>query len=189
MLLAMGPLSTAAQFKQEIDTVVGTFHTVQRPILRAFREPTERAFILMLPRDWDWKGSIFRSATCPGSFVWTAQSKDGLTGAFEAEPGYWQTPWTDAQGAAGGFALQSVAARIPGATNLRPVAVQQLPRAARYLAGSTSSSRRQGSDAADRAASLSAEVGTRPSASGRLVPTLLPAADRRRMGGLAHLRS
>ena len=83
--------------------------------------------------DWDWKGGIFRSATCPGSFVWTAQHKDGLTGAFGTEPGYWQTPWQDVEAAAAGFLRDKIAARVPGAQNLRLAGVQRLPRASLYL--------------------------------------------------------
>ncbi len=132
-LIAMAPMSVAAQFKQEIDRVMGSFHIIGRPILRAFKEPAENAFTLSLPRDWNWEGQIYRDAMCPGAFVWTARAADGSAGAFEIEPGYADVGARIQDALAGDVIPQKLAVRIKGLQDLQLVHVESLPRASEHL--------------------------------------------------------
>lgn len=134
IVMATGPLASAPEFKAEIDAVVRSFHPIQRQTLQVFREPNEGAYTMLMPQGWTCQGRIYRDATCPGAFVWTAQSADCSMGAFEVEPACWATSWTDAQAMAAGVLAQRIAPRVPQARNLRLDRVETLPRAAGELA-------------------------------------------------------
>ncbi len=127
VLGAMCTPQTAPQWKDDIDTCLRTFHLLEQPPARFFREPTENAYKLIVPEGWQWQGAIMRTRLVPGYFVWLVKSPDGLSGAFSGAPTVFDitTHYCPAEKAAGTLYLEQLRTIAPDA---RLVGVHPLPR-------------------------------------------------------------
>ncbi len=127
VLGAMCDPQTAPQWKDDIDTCLRTFHLLKQPPAMFLNEPTENAYKLIVPKGWQWQGTIMRTRLVPGYFVWLVKSPDGLSGAFSGAPTVFDitTPYCPAEKAAGGLYLEQLRKIAPDA---RLVGVHPLPR-------------------------------------------------------------
>jgi hypothetical protein len=125
---AMGRPEVYDRHADDVTTALQTCHLIPTPVLTAFREPTENAYRMTLPGNWQWTGRIFRSETVPGYFEWRCGDPSGLAGAFSAPPVVFniQTPYRPAGQAAGAFLLPALRQQIP---DLQVERVHELPRA------------------------------------------------------------
>ena len=131
---AVVPAAIAAAAQGEVDRALASCKLLARPALKRFREPTENAYTMVLPRDWTWEGKVYRAENVPGYFTWKVKSPDGLSGAFSAPPATLNiaVPYMPAGQAARALVLPELGKQIPG---VRLDTVQELPRAGAYYRG------------------------------------------------------
>jgi hypothetical protein len=123
-----------AQFADDLAHAFRTCRLIPRVPVTLFTEPTENAYRMVLPADWQWSGRIIRTPEIPGYFEWLVASPDGLTGAFSSPPGVFNVmlPYMPAGTAAEEIVLPGLREKLPDA---RLEAVHELPRPGAYYSG------------------------------------------------------
>ncbi len=106
-----------AQFQADIDLALQSCHLIPTISQTFFREPTENAYRLSIPSNWQWEGVIWRDSANPGYFVWKAQDPTGSAGAFSSPPGAFNisVPYTPAPQSAEAFVLPFLRTELPDA--------------------------------------------------------------------------
>ena len=132
VLAAMVRPEHAAQFQADIDAALASAHLVARQAATLFREPSERAYRMLIPQGWQWDGQILRTTQAPGVFVWKVQTPDQLNGAFNAPPTSFNiaVPFTPAAQCAKTFVLQGLRKQVP---DLQLDGIRELPRVGAYF--------------------------------------------------------
>jgi hypothetical protein len=122
----------ATAWAADITAMLASARLLPGPELQVFREPTERAYRLWMPRDWTWEGRIVRADGVPGAFEYKVQAPDRLTGAFNAAPALFNinTPYLPAAECARQIVLPALAQQIPG---LKLERVREQPRAGAFF--------------------------------------------------------
>ncbi len=121
-------------FRDDLAAAVASCRLAPHPRLKLYTEPSERAYRMVLPEDWQCQGQIVRTPMVPGYFQWEASSPDGLAGAFSAPPAVLNVtvPYMPAAEAAEKIVLPALRQKLPDA---RLVAVHELPRPGEYYEG------------------------------------------------------
>lgn len=123
--------------KADIDAATSSCHVIPTVPTTLFREPTETAYRITMPKGWQWRGRILRTPMIPGHCIWRAVSPSGTTAALNNAALFhtMQVPYASAQQAAQGEILDMIHREVPDA---RLVAVRpQAPLANAVLAALT----------------------------------------------------
>jgi len=103
--------------KADIDAATSSCHLIPTVATTLFREPTETAYRITMPKGWQWKGKILRTPMIPGHCIWRAVSPAGTTAALSNAPLFhnMQVPYESAQQAAQGEVLDMIHGEVPDA--------------------------------------------------------------------------